>query len=515
MEINKILPFIAIFLVLALITVIVLFSPRTKGEKIVENIINTAKNNISEKIRKSSVAGQFYTDDPQKLSLELENYINSASKIQTQGKLRILVSPHAGTQYSGKTAGAAFKQIDPKNYKRVIILGVSHENVINKAAVISKGYWDTPLGKLHIDEEAAKKIVNGHNIIENDTAHNNEHSIELIGIFVKYLFGDVKIVPILLGQTDDTLLNSLAYTIANNFDDETLLIVSTDLSHYPNWDDAVKSDTNVINSLLTGNINTFENAVLENKSANYPNHSTSACGYEPLRVALKISDILKFKEIKKIDYTNSGDITGDKSRVVGYGAVGFYSNDITPVTLSQNAKQELLRLARATIESYVKSNTILNFAPINDELFLPLGAFVTLTENDQLRGCIGEFEPNYPLYEVIQSVSISSATKDPRFRPVTTAELDKINIEISTMTPQVQIYDWKDIKLGVHGVRIQNGNKSGTFLPQVATDNKWDLETFLQNLCTEKANLDEDCYKNPETKIYVFETDIFEETHEN
>ena len=214
--------------------------------------------------------------------------------------------------------------------------------------------------------------------------------------------------------------------------------------------------------------------------------------------------------IKELDYTNSGDITGDKGRVVGYAAIGMYSQKIPPIVLDEEAKQEALILARETLENYYVNNQQ-NYTPINADLNHHIGAFVTLTKDGDLRGCVGHFEPEEPLYKTIQDVSVSSATKDTRFPPVTKEELAEIEIEISTMSPQKRMKNWEDIEAGKHGVRIILGGRSGTLLPQVATDNDWDLVTFLETICGQKMGLDKNCYKDPMAQIFVYKTDIFAE----
>jgi AmmeMemoRadiSam system protein A len=144
-------------------------------------------------------------------------------------------------------------------------------------------------------------------------------------------------------------------------------------------------------------------------------------------------------------------------------------------------------------------------------LYKPLGVFVTLNKNKQLRGCIGQFEPEEPLYKVIQDTAIDAALNDSRFEPVAFSELKDIEIEISIMTPKVVEDSWQDIELGKHGVVIQKGNRSGTFLPQVATDTGWSKEEFLSELCSQKAGLLRDCYQDPSVTIYTFQAQVFSE----
>lgn len=147
----------------------------------------------------------------------------------------------------------------------------------------------------------------------------------------------------------------------------------------------------------------------------------------------------------------------------------------------------------------------------NQILTKPFGAFITLKKHGKLRGCIGSFEPSESLARVIQNMTIAAATQDSRFLPVEPNELKDITIEISVMTPKRKIGNWRDIKLGKHGVVVQKDNHSGTFLPQVATGTGWNKEQFLSELCSQKASLPADCYKDPEVTLYVFEAQVFGE----
>lgn len=179
--------------------------------------------------------------------------------------------------------------------------------------------------------------------------------------------------------------------------------------------------------------------------------------------------------------------------------------------MDKKTQKEVLRLARMTLENYLSGGKIPEVSVKNDELLIPLGAFVTLRSGEQLRGCIGCFEPDEPLYKVIRKMVIEAAANDPRFLPVTAEELANIKIEISVMTSKRKINHWQEVELGKHGVVIKKGFRSGTFLPQVAIETGWNREEFLGELCTQKAGLPADCYKDPETEIYVFEAEVFAE----
>lgn len=513
---------LSIFLTAGVVALIIIASPKDFDDTSVKtqpsdqqtsNSQNQYIQPISGTIKPAYAAGTFYPKEPAVLNSELEKYLGKTQKIENGKKPRIIVMPHAGLQYSGETSAWSAKQLSGEKYSKIIILGVSHKYSYDYAAVFAEGAWETPLGSMQIDSFTASNIISEkYKILADESMHQEDHNLEVPLVYIQKVLGNLKIVPIMIGnKTADETINFLAFKLASIMDDETLIVISTDLSHYPNWEDAKKADTRVIDAIVTGNQSEFKRAVKVNAQHKYLNHDTSACGFNAINVGLKISEILDFEEIKELHSSNSGDVTGEKDRVVGYTSIVFWSDNIPIISLNEKAKKEALIMARKTIEEHLLGNQY-KYTPANSDLLQPIGAFVTLTKNSELRGCIGNFEPEDPVYKVIQNVAISAATKDTRFTPVSEKELADIDIEISTMSPQKLINDWQEIKLGKHGVRIVLNGKSGTLLPKVATDNGWDLVTFLETICWQKMGLqDKNCYKDSNAQIYVYETDVFSE----
>lgn len=468
---------------------------------------------VQKQIRRPAVAGSFYPDSLQQLDTKLTDLFNQVGTVSAIGKLRILIVPHAGIDYSGRVAAWGFKQLEGKDYKKIILLGASHRAYFDHVVVDESSSWETPLGRVEIDWDLAQAIIDKSKKITKDSnPHREEHSLEIELIFLQKVLSNFKIVPILVSQPEDKTIDYLAQKISQNLDEQTLLVVSSDLSHYPTWELANKVDQQTIVSILTGKKETFEQTVKEIEEKDYPALETTACGYQALRVALKTAEILKIKDFKKIKYENSGDISGDKSRVVGYAAIGVFSEKINTdsLQLDDQAQKEAIKIARTTLTEYINSRQKIPITSQNQVLSQSLGAFVTLRKKGQLRGCIGKFEPSEPLYQVIQEMTIAAATEDARFPPVRTEELSEIKIEISVLSPKKRIGSWQEIKLGKHGVVIQKNGHGGTFLPQVAKDTGWTLEEFLGQLCSQKAGLSPDCYKDPATTIYTFEAQVFE-----
>jgi AmmeMemoRadiSam system protein A len=216
-----------------------------------------------------------------------------------------------------------------------------------------------------------------------------------------------------------------------------------------------------------------------------------------------------------IQYKNSGDTEyGDKNRVVGYNAITIALKEKkahTEFKLDDKDKKELLSIARNTIIEYVKNGKTpeINEKKLSPTLKTNCGAFVTLKKHGDLRGCIGRFDANEPLYKVVQEMAIASSTQDYRFKPVETGEIQELEIEISVLTPMRRINSIDEIELGKHGIYIRKGFSSGTFLPQVATETGWTKEGFLGHCAQDKAGIGWDGWKDAE--LYVYEALVFGE----
>lgn len=486
-----------------------------KAKKDTPNSFQVRKKQMS--IRKAAVSGSFYPASTQILESKISGFLSKTKKIPQEGKLRILIVPHAGIDYSGNVAAWGFGQIDKKEYQRVILLGASHRAYFDHAAIDGSNSWETPLGKVDIDHDLIDAFIDENYKIRIDSRpHLDEHGLEIELIFLQKVLTDFTIIPVLVSNPSEGTIKSLADKISQYLDEKTLLVVSTDLSHYPPWQIANHVDNETIESILAGKKGIFERKIEEIGNNHYSGVETVACGYQAIRVALKTAEMMGLKDFKKIKYENSGDVTCEKNRVVGYVSIGLWSKDLKSdkLLLDSQSQKEALLIARITLEEYVKNKKIITVSPQNKSLLLPRGSFVTLRRKGLLRGCIGNFEPDKPLYEVIQAMTVAAASKDIRFSPVVEDELSDIDIEISVLSPREKIHDWKNIELGKHGVVIQKGSRSGTFLPQVADETGWSKEEFLSQLCTQKTGLSADCYKDPDTSIFTYGAQVFEEKRE-
>jgi len=484
------------------------------------NGINQESMQSKKKERKPAVAGSFYPADAAELKKLISGLLASAKPDQTNGRVRALLVPHAGYVFSGAVAASGYNQLNPdQHYQRIFILASSHRFSFGMAAVYTDGDYVTPLGKVAVDTDLARELIRDSNVFtEYPEAHLSEHSIEVQLPFLQYRLNyPFKIVPIILGTQVPSVVEEIAMALKPYFTAENLFIISADFSHYPKYDDAVKVDNLTATSFCTNSPSGFIKTIAGNERLRIPELATSMCAWPAGLTLLYMTQANKSLKFDRIEYKNSGDIKsyGDKASVVGYHAICISEPQKSGFELSGSDKSELLRIARSTLESYIRTGKTppLNPAGYSMEIQMKAGAFVTLTIDGELRGCIGSFEPKTPLYQVIQEMSIASSTQDSRFSRVSVQELDKIHIEISVLTPLRKIKDISEIKLGKHGIYLKKGYQSGTFLPQVATETGWTLEEFLGHCSRDKAGMGWSGWKDAD--IYVYEALIFEEDAES
>ena len=465
------------------------------------------------------VAGSFYPENPEQLKGYLESLFAQSEYIKTYNDILAVIVPHAGYVYSGKIAASGYNQIDPdKEYDNIFIIASSHRKVFKGASIYNQGDYVTPLGKVKVNRELATKLINENEIFVFDPeAHSNEHSLEVQLPFLQYKMNkDFQIIPIVTGAQTLSEIKEISEALRPYFNKRNLFIISTDFSHYPNYEDAKIADKNTGDAILSNSVVNVINAINYNGSADYENLVTSLCGWPAVITLLNITEQDPGIQTIHIDYQNSGDVSEDKSRVVGYHSIVFAKKKEQHMSknqfiLSDTEKENLLQIARTTIKEYLEKDKIpvVENSLITGAMETKCGAFVTLHKNGQLRGCIGRFVADEPLYLIVQKMAVAAATEDNRFPVVEKEELSEIDIEISVLTPLEKIESIDEIEMGRHGIYIKKGFSSGTFLPQVALETGWTKEEFLGYCSKNKAGLGWDGWKDAD--IYIYEALIFEE----
>jgi MEMO1 family protein len=500
------------FLILAGMIVVLFTCKAQPGD---EKIVAMKPTNMPD--RNPAVAGSFYPVDKSALTRMLEGYFNNEPSLTITQPLAVIV-PHAGYVFSGGVAAAAFKQIDrERKFQHIFLLASSHTMYFNGASIYPGGNFITPLGKVPVDPLAAELVKDNQVFSDNIQPHEKEHSIEVQLPFLQYwLKNEFSIIPIIMGGESEKTCREVAQALEPYFNENNLFVISTDFSHYPSYEDAEKSDRSMADAIISNSSKKLLQAKQENEHKSTPNLVTAMCGWTSVLSLLNITEKRNDIQYKEITHKNSGDSDyGEKDRVVGYFSICAIKTEQAEnkgtFDLSKEEKKKLLEIARGTIVSYIirKSSFTIDESTLTPNLKVPSGAFVTLKENDQLRGCIGSFQAEKPLYKTIQSMAIASSTEDYRFSQVTAEEIPKLEIEISVLTPMKKISSIDEIILGKHGVYIKKGMSSGTFLPQVATETGWSKDEFLGHCAQDKAHIGWNGWKDAD--IYIYEALIFEE----
>jgi AmmeMemoRadiSam system protein A len=366
-----------------------------------------------------------------------------------------------------------------------------------------------------VDAELSKKMMDKWKEIRFvPQAHHQENSLELQIPFLQTALKSFKLVPIAMEpdwswETCQYLASAIAETVMGK---NVLLVASTDLSHFHTYQTAVDLDRIVLNHI--------ERFDVEGLNRDLRSNRAEACGGGPVVTIMLAARALGANKGQVLKYLNSGDVTGDRSRVVGYAAGVFYRSAGgkekmkeekkvgVDLGLNEEEKKILHHIAKTVIENKAKGRPVPEFKIESPILKENRGAFVTIHKKRQLRGCIGYIEGHGPLHHTIQEMAEAAAFRDPRFSPVKEKELSELDIEISVLTPLQRVKDVSEIQVGTHGIYIKKGWSSGLLLPQVATEYRWDRQTFLEHTC-QKAGLPSAAWKEKDTEIYIFSADIF------
>lgn len=478
----------------------------------------------ADSIRQPVFAGQFYPADSTTLTNQIKFFLENAKPPRVNNVVAIIV-PHAGYIYSGQIDADAYNQVKQNKYDVIVVLGTNHTTAgFSGISLYPKGEFATPIGQVKIDDEAADELLKkDDDVSTNLVVHEKEHSIEVQVPFIKYLFPQAKILPIIVGEPNIEMCTRFGKALAEVLKNKKALIVaSSDLSHYPKFDDAIKVDNKTLKTIATLNKEKIVSRMQDQLDKSIPQLVTCACGEAPIIAAVSFANEIGANSATIISYSNSGyNPVGSTDRVVGYGAVTIEKGKIFTITdvdsivtddsykLTSSDKRALLKYARETLEFYFKDRLVPLPRNINNFLKIKRGAFVTLRKYGELRGCIGHMSEDTPLCTVVGTMALQAAFNDKRFNPLSINELSQVGIEISVLTPFTRINNANEIELGRDGVIVKQGIRQAVFLPQVATEMGWSKEVFLDQLCL-KAGLNKGGWKNAE--LYTFQADVFSES---
>lgn len=485
-------------------------------------------NCISAQVFNAHRAGTWYPKNAKELTNllnQMSNNARNAFAMETdRTKIRALIAPHAGYLYCGTIASAVYNLIDATTITNIIILGPSHFKALDGIAVPTFTQYRTPLGTLNVNTAAFRTINKNPLVTRSDTYFKPEHSIEMQLPLIQRSAPKSQIMPIVVGHLSDAQVKAAAALLKPLITPTTLVIVSSDFTHYGQNFDYIPFTKNV---LL--NINQLDSSVLQpiqhQNRADFETvinttHDTM-CGFHPERVLLELINQNAFGPVttRLVAHGTSYDTTHDATSIVSYASL-IVTNELKNDTLNKQEQTSLLTYARQTLqEAFNQTVDPTLLKPIMTLLLeKPQGVFPTLwtlkNGEKELRGCIGQVLPEKPLYEMLAERTLDSAFHDSRFSPVTQDELPNIMIEISVLKEPRRIASYKEIKLNEQGIILKQGTRSALFLPKVPQEFGFDLTKTLEEL-SKKAGLKKDTWKSPSTTFEVFEAQDFEETRES
>jgi MEMO1 family protein len=475
-------------------------------------------------VRQPAVADKFYPADPQKLKLAIQQFLQGSAEIPMEKPIALIV-PHAGYVYSGQICADAYRQVMGRQYDVIVVLGVNHTSgTFSGVSIADYGVFHTPIGDSRVDEEVASALMaKCKDCNRNREVHVREHSIEVQLPFLQVLFPNAKIVPAIIHPPDPAMCirfgQALAAVLKNR---QALIVISSDLSHYPNHRDGAKADRQTLTTIAGLDPSQVSSLM---RNLDLPNLDTRACGEAAILAGMTAAKALGATRTVIAGYANSGDVPiGESSRTVGYGAVilapgkapsntsildrGPAPSQAAP--LKDDEKKTLLTFARESISRYLTTRTLPLANKLPARMGFMQGAFVTLKKGGQLRGCIGHIPGDEELGRTVGAMALEAAFGDPRFPPVQLSEVKSLEIEISVLTPLKRVATADEIVVGRDGVLMSKAGASAVFLPQVAPENNWGRAEMLDNLCV-KAGLQTGCWKK-DAQFQVFQAEVFNES---
>ena len=471
------------------------------------------------RILDSTLAGSWYPATAKALDAVIKKSLAAVPDSPNREVPRILVLPHAGYDYSAQTAAYGIKRILGAEFKRVVLLAPSHRAYVENSLVAPEAdAVSTPYGVILVDREAIQTVARGITVTYSDSIQANEHSAQIEYPLLQYALKDFRIVPFIVGAMNAETIIKAADALRTILDNDTLLVVSSDFTHYGHDFDFEPFDRDVRANVEKMDLGAFE-CIREKDFRKFMAYigatGATICGRNPLAVLLAL--VPPHAEFEKLHYETSSDESKDFSSFVCYmGIAGFADwGRATEVKefFTDEEKIALLRFARSSIRHVLDTRQAYRadfFAKeATENMCLKMGCFVTLNlkRTQELRGCSGEIVARRPLYQAVTALAVQSAFYDPRFPELEVSEFENITVEISALTPERPVDSWRDIVIGKHGMTVSKNGCMAVFLPQVAPEQGWTLEETLTHL-SRKAGLAGDAWREG-ASFTVFEAIVF------
>ena len=483
-------------------------------------------------ILESTIAGSWYPGSEREIRALADAWEDGVVREMADGaadasaRPNVLLLPHAGWTYSGEIAWRAVRLVRGADFRRVVVLAPSHRAWIeNRLVAPESDSVSTPLGSIVVDREWIDRLALLAPVARNDRVHAAEHSAQIEYPLLQFaLKGGFTVVPLVMGALGRDQMSMCARALARLMDTRTLLVISSDFTHY--GDDfsyapyGTGGGAGVREKVASVDDEAFSLAAKRDAdgfAAFVKKTGATICGHVPIELALRAFP--EKTSLVRLAYATSSDADCHFSRFVCYTAAAGRADwaEEKDAVLSADDRAYLLRVARESMERAVRSGRAASHLAAADLNAAPpatrakMGAFVTLSDKatGALRGCIGEILPMRPLAEAVAARAVDSALHDPRFMPVAERELGNLRVEVSALTPPKPVASWRDIVLGRDGMTLEKGNAFAVFLPQVAPEQGWDLETTLSHL-SRKAGLSSDAWREG-AKFETFQAEVFHE----
>jgi len=470
-------------------------------------------------VRAPAAAGRFYPDGTKELSDEVDRLLSGAPRDVPDGEVLGALVPHAGYPYSGPTAARVYRALRGLDFETVVVLGAPHREPSTGLCLDACSSYRTPLGEVAVDTDLVEALRGRPDVTVSHRAHAEEHSIEVQLPFLQKVLPSAKLVPIVTAAPDAAKARALGRILAGALKGrKALLLVSSDLSHFPSQADSRRVDPACLEACSGLDPEYFLLASRAIMDLHVRNLQCACCGEGAVATALAALSELGADRFQNLEYRSSADTGGEPERVVGYGAALFTrtgkprGGDL--FTLSPEDKARLLALARGALETYLKTRREPRAAVFDEpRLNLPCGVFVTWWLRGpggrrSLRGCVGATHAEKTLGNAAAHYALVAATEDPRFDGIRADELDRLVCEVSVLSP-MSPSAFDDVRPGV-GVMLSAEGRRGLFLPEV-----WEhlpgKDEFLGELCSQKMGLPHDAWKGAGFEVFTFRTQSFEE----
>lgn len=478
------------------------------------------------------LSSAWYPSSRKELVRSLKEHEHYAQKHYGTGldssKVRAIICPHAGYEYSGNIASSAFNLIKPGQFKRVILLSPAHYDSFDGIGLPSSDYhtYKNLMGPIALDKKILSELSQHSPIVSyRPKAHELEHGVNVVLPFIQRHCGETcSLVPLLVGHINIDQAMDIAQVLRSLLDDQTLLVISADFTHYgsmfdyqPFHDDITQKifrlDSAIVEQIQNQSLDGFVQVLDKTKA--------TVCGMYPIMVLLALLEQDAFGEVESYvaGYNTSASHKKNPEHCVSYLSL-IISNQLrhqldVDDQLTSYEKNFLLQLARHRLQELVhnpasRREQLPTFLPglLTSALRQKQGAFVTMHElspdgNRYLRGCIGELEARRPLYQSVYDMTKSAALHDSRFKPVDKKQLPHIQISISALTAALPIESHEQIKLGRDGVILQAGEKSAVFLPKVPIEQGWNRNQTLTAL-SKKAGLSNNAWQGGQARFKTF-----------